>query len=95
MERRVSDYLRELPFLWVDVDDKLGPGGDRAYLERNAIALESNIQKITDRPPIEWVARHRQPEPGYSSVGTLERQLRPRVIRPGLSRPIHRGYRGD
>lgn len=42
MERRVSDYLRQLPFLWVDVPDEPGPESDRAYLERNAIALLSN-----------------------------------------------------
>jgi hypothetical protein len=29
MERRVSDYLRQLPFLWIDVPDKPGPGSDR------------------------------------------------------------------
>lgn len=50
MERRVSDYLRELPFLWVDVDDEPGPGSDRAYLERNAIALVSNYGKESIDP---------------------------------------------
>jgi hypothetical protein len=42
MERRVSDYIRKLPFLWIDVDDEPGPTSDRAYIERNAIALVSN-----------------------------------------------------
>jgi hypothetical protein len=50
MERRVSDYLRELPFLWVDVDDEPGPRSDRAYLERNAIALVSNYRKAPIDP---------------------------------------------
>lgn len=45
LERRVSDYIRELPFLWVDVPDEPGPDSDRAYLERNAIALASNYGK--------------------------------------------------
>jgi hypothetical protein len=49
MERRVSDYLRQLPFLWIDVPDEPGPGSDRTYLERNAIALLSNYGK----PPID------------------------------------------
>nr|WP_248515001.1 hypothetical protein [Salinarchaeum laminariae] len=44
-ERRVSEYIRDLPFLWVDVDDEPGPASDRAYIERNAIALVSNYQK--------------------------------------------------
>jgi hypothetical protein len=38
----VSDYLRQLPFLWIDVPDEPGPGSDQAYLERTAIALVSN-----------------------------------------------------
>jgi hypothetical protein len=45
LEQRVSDYIRELPFLWVDIDDEPGPESDRAYLERNTIALASNYGK--------------------------------------------------
>ena len=59
MERRVSDYLRELPFLWVDVDDEPGPDSDRAYLERNAIALVSNYGKPPNDPRAdEWLGTH-------------------------------------
>jgi hypothetical protein len=43
-ERRVSEYIRELPFLWIHVDDEPGPESDRAYIERNAIALVSNFE---------------------------------------------------
>jgi len=42
LERRVSDYIRDLPFLWVNVDDEPSPDSDREYLERNVIALVSN-----------------------------------------------------
>lgn len=45
MEQRVSDYLRDLPFLWVDVDDKPSADSQRAYIERNTIALLSNYQR--------------------------------------------------
>lgn len=45
LERRVSEYIRDLPFFWVDVDDEPGPDSDRPYIERNAIALVSNYQK--------------------------------------------------
>ena len=45
LERRVSDYIRDLPFLWVAIDDDPSPSSDRAYIERNAIALVSNYQK--------------------------------------------------
>lgn len=44
MERRVSQYIRELPFLWVRVDDQPGTDSDRAFIERNAIALASNFE---------------------------------------------------
>jgi hypothetical protein len=56
MERRVSDHLRQLPFLWVDVPDEPGPDSDRAYLERNAIALVSNYGKAPIDPRSkEWL----------------------------------------
>jgi hypothetical protein len=45
LERRVSDYIRDLPFLWVAIDDEPSPESDRAYIERNTIALVSNYQK--------------------------------------------------
>lgn len=44
-ERRVSEYIRSLPFLWIKVDDEPGPESNRAYLERNLIALVSNYDK--------------------------------------------------
>ena len=47
MELRVSEYIRELPFLWLEVDDDPGPDSDRAYIERNSIALLSNYDKTT------------------------------------------------
>ena len=56
MECWVSDYLRQLPFLWVDVPDEPAPESDRAYLERNAIALLSNYRKAPIDPwPNEWL----------------------------------------
>jgi len=50
LEQRVSDYIRDLPFLWVNIDDEPGPESDRAYVERNAIALVSNFQKDSIDP---------------------------------------------
>lgn len=46
-ERRVSEYIRDLPFLWVSIDDEPGPDSDRAYIERNAISLVSNYAKAS------------------------------------------------
>lgn len=59
MERRVSEYIRDLPFLWVDVDDEPGPDSDRAYIERNAIALVSNLdEESLDPRDEEWLGHH-------------------------------------
>jgi len=59
LERRVSGYIRELPFLWVAVDDEPGPNSDRAYLERNAIALVSNYEKPSIDSRLEdWLGKN-------------------------------------
>ena len=44
-EREVSRIIRAMPFLWLEVDDAPGPESMRAYLERNSIALLSNLKK--------------------------------------------------
>jgi hypothetical protein len=62
LERRVSDYLRDLPFLWVEVDDEPGPESDRAYLERNAIGLLSNHEREPIDPRDDWLGQY-----GWSS----------------------------
>jgi hypothetical protein len=59
LERWVSAYIREQPFLWVAIDDEPGPASDRAVVERNAIALLSNL----DREPVDprddgWLGGH-------------------------------------
>lgn len=61
LERRVSTYIREQPFLWVNIDDEPSPYCDRAYLDQNAIALLSNF----DEQPIDsradgWLGRYNQ-----------------------------------
>ena len=57
-ERRVSEYIRDLPFLWINVDDEPGPESDRAYIERNAIALVSNFEcESIDPRDEDWVGK--------------------------------------
>jgi len=57
-ERRVSEYIRDLPFLWVDVNDEPSPQSNRAYVERNAIALVSNYRKDSlDTRADDWLGR--------------------------------------
>jgi hypothetical protein len=56
LERRVSDYVRNLPFLWVALDDEPGPDSDRAFVERNVIALASNHRRNPVDPRAEgWL----------------------------------------
>lgn len=45
LEREVSRVIRDMPFLWLAINDEPGPGSLRGYVERNAIALLSNYQK--------------------------------------------------
>jgi len=65
LERRVTEYVGALPVLWLAVDDEPSPESDRAYIERNALALVSNStgsptvtdEDDTDRPLIDGGAR--------------------------------------
>lgn len=45
LERRVSEHIGKMPFLWLEVDDAPGRGSKRKYIEENAIALLSNFGK--------------------------------------------------
>ncbi len=59
MERGVSDYLRDLPFLWLNVDDEPSAESERAYIERNTIALLSNYQReAVDARSDDWLGYH-------------------------------------
>lgn len=45
LEEKVSQVIRQMPFLWLAIDDEPGPASMRGYIERNAIALLSNYGK--------------------------------------------------
>ena len=63
MEQRVSDYLRDLPFLWVDINDEPSADSHRAYIEQNTIALLSNYQQDpVDRRSNGWLGNHSRSE---------------------------------
>ncbi|AKU08284.1 hypothetical protein [Haloferax gibbonsii] len=63
MEQRVSDYLRDLPFLWLNVDDEPSADSQRAYIERNMIALLSNYQReAVDARSDDWLGKHSRSE---------------------------------
>jgi hypothetical protein len=59
LERDVSTVIGDMPFLWIEVVDAPGVGSDRAYLERNSIALLSNFGKEPiDKSSEGWLGLH-------------------------------------
>jgi hypothetical protein len=74
LERRVSTYIREQPFLWVNLDDEPAPDSDRAFVERNVIALLSNRDTDPlDPRPNDWLGRHsRSPEIRASGLWNVD-----------------------
>jgi hypothetical protein len=54
IEQMVSDYIGELPFLYLSVNDAPGPESSRGYIERNVIALLSNFNKL----PLDRLSEH-------------------------------------
>jgi len=53
IERDVSRIIRAMPFLWLAAGDDPGPQSIRGYVERNSIALLSNLGKPPLDPPSE------------------------------------------
>ena len=59
LERCVSDYVRQMPFLWLNVDDNPSPNSKRKYIERNAIALLSHAKTVkADVPSKQWLGKY-------------------------------------
>ena len=59
LEKPVSKIIGEMPFLWLDIADEPGPGSQRGYIERNAIALLSNYSaRPLDPPSDQWLGHH-------------------------------------
>lgn len=77
LERQVSTYVREQPFLWVALDDEAGPDSDHAYSEENIIALLCNRdwrsidrQRGTGSATTPEVPNSGSPDPGTSAPST-------------------------
>ena len=64
LERAVSQYIRFMPFLWLEVGDDPGPQSKRGVIERNSISLLSNFSangesKISIDPPSDhWLGNY-------------------------------------
>lgn len=81
VEQAVTNWLANMPFLWLDIDDEPGPDSVRGVLERNAIALLSNHERpVVDPPSPGWL--------GHSSD-------RPLVCGSGLWNQRHVGEEYD
>lgn len=57
IELEVSKLITDMPVLWIGVDDEASPDSDRAYLERNLIALLSGPTGPFDLPSANWLGR--------------------------------------
>ena len=51
LEREVSRIIKEMPFVWLGVDDTAHPDSARGAIERGTIALLSNYRKPAIDPP--------------------------------------------
>ena len=59
LEKRVSDTIGQMPFLWLAIIDDPGPRSLRGYIERNTIALLSNYRKpALDPPSAQWLGQY-------------------------------------
>lgn len=59
LERKVSEAIGNMSFLWLAIDDEAGPESQRGYLERNSIAMLSNYNKSPlDSPSQSWLGLH-------------------------------------
>lgn len=63
LERDVSTYIRNLPLLWLSVNDAPSPTSDRRVLEVNAIGL-LGIRRTTEMDPASptWLGRSAIPD---------------------------------
>lgn len=56
LEKAVSNVIGAMPFVWLEIDDEPGPESLRGYIERNSIALLSNLNKAPlDAPSETWL----------------------------------------
>ena len=59
IEARVSEYIGQMPFLWLNVNDAPGPNSSRGFIERNAIALLSGYSRpAADGPSTGWLGHY-------------------------------------
>jgi hypothetical protein len=56
LEMTVTNVVGRMSLAWLSVSDESGPRSERGYVERNAIALLSNLDKTPlDSPSSDWL----------------------------------------
>jgi hypothetical protein len=68
IEKEVSRYIGAMQLLWLPVGDAAGPSSDRAYIERNSIALLAGHSGPMDIPSVTWLG-HASPRAEIQSSG--------------------------
>ncbi len=68
IERAVSAVIGRMFVTAIDIHDDAGPKSDRAFIERNAIAMLSRIGRILDPPSDKWLGRW-SPHPAIHKSG--------------------------
>ena len=86
LEREVSAYIGQMPFLWINVPDAPSRISDRAHLELNAIALLSNFERHgIDPPSRNWLGLHSSQstikESGLWNTNHIEKSHDPMIRR--------------
>jgi hypothetical protein len=68
LEQAVSSVLSGMQILCLNIPDEPGPRSDRAYIERNAIALLARVGSQMDTPSPDWLGRF-SPHPSIRKSG--------------------------
>jgi len=58
LELNVSNIIGNMKILWLDIGDQAGSTSDRAFIERNSIALLSCFKTKTDTASKNWLGLH-------------------------------------
>lgn len=85
LEREVSKVAGAMRFLWLPIDDEPGDYSARGYIERNAIALLSNLGKAPIDPPSDgWLghecSRERVRKSGLWNQNHVEERYEPAFL---------------
>lgn len=83
LERRVSRHLGAMRVLWVDIPDAPGKHSQRAFIERNVIALLSNGLAPVDGPSRGWLGKH-SPTPEIRASGLWHVNFVRNAVEPGF-----------